>query len=128
MFRDLVKFFDRLEDKVRGLLSRSPVIYAIIGGTAVVLFWRGVELVADSIPWLTGPVSLIISVIILLVTGIFVSFFIGDQIILSGIAREKKITEKTEEEVKSEAHVLDKIHRELHEIKKSIENLKNEKK
>ena len=81
-------------------------------------------MVADMIPWLTGPVSLIISVVVLLLTGVFVSFFIGDQVILSGIAKEKKITEKTEMEVTEEAHFLEKIHREIHEIKKSIEELK----
>ena len=118
------KFFDKLEDRVRTFLSRRPVTYALVGGTAVVLFWRGVEMVADMIPWLTGPVSLIISVVVLLLTGVFVSFFIGDQVILSGIAKEKKITEKTEMEVTEEAHFLEKIHREIHEIKKSIEELK----
>lgn len=32
---------DKLEDKVRGILSHSPLVYALIGGTAIVLFWGG---------------------------------------------------------------------------------------
>src|SRR3989338_7461194 len=113
----ILSFFDKLEDNVRAAFSGLPIIYAFVGGAAIVLFWRGVWMVADTIPFLTGPISILISVVILLATGLFVSFFIGDQIILSGIAKEKKITEKTEEEVKEEAHILTEIHKELHEIK-----------
>ena len=39
--------------------------------------------------FMTGPVSLLLSVVILLITGLFVSFFIGDDIIIAGIKREK---------------------------------------
>ncbi len=109
-----LKFFDRLEDNVRGALSRAPLVYALIGGVAVVLFWRSVWMIADEIPFLSDPyVSLIVSAIILLSTGLFVSFFIGDSILLSGIKGEKKIVEKTEEEIKKEGAVLTNIQNEM---------------
>ena len=41
--------------------------------------------------------STIIGTIILLLTGLFVSFFIGEDIIISGIQEEKRIDELTEE-------------------------------
>ena len=91
MIKHIIKFFDKLEDKVRGGLSRNPIIYTLIGGIAIVLFWRGVWLTADLFPFLTGPVSVVVSVSILLITGLFVSFFIGDQVIISGIKKEKKL-------------------------------------
>ena len=93
LIRKIIRFFDKLEDRVRMKLSHHPVVYTLIGGVAVVLFWRGVEKTADMIPFLNGPVSLIISVVVLLVTGLFVSFFIGDQLILSGLKGEKKMVE-----------------------------------
>lgn len=118
---------DKLEDNIRALLSRHVVLYALIGGVAIVLFWRGVWYTADMFPFLTGPISIIISTAILLVSGLFVSFFIGDRIILSGIKREKKLAEKTEEEIKAEVEVsatvlrkLEKIEKDLGEIKSSI--------
>jgi hypothetical protein len=41
-------------------------------------------------------------VAVLLITGLFVSVLIGDKIILSGVANEKKIVEKTENEIVEE--------------------------
>lgn len=35
-------FFDLLEDHVRGWFSHYPILYGIVGGFGVVLFWRGV--------------------------------------------------------------------------------------
>jgi type VI protein secretion system component VasK len=120
----IIKFFDRLEDKVRSKLSRVPILYAIIGGVAIVLFWRGVWYTADLFPFMTGPVSIIISSIIMLTTGLFVSFFIGDRVILSGLKHEKKVAEKTEEEVKAESDKLDIIIVKLHKVEKDIDLLK----
>ena len=91
IYKKIVRFFDKLEDHVRVALSHYPIIYTIIGGFSIVLFWRGVWMTADYFPFLNGPVSIIISVSILLVTGLFVSFFITDRIILTGIKQEKKL-------------------------------------
>lgn len=124
----IFRILDKLEDKIRFGLSRRPVVYTLIGGVAIVLFWRGVWLTADLYPFLTGPVSLVISVIVLLAIGLFVSFFIGDQILISGLKQEKKITEKTESEIKEESaeiheikHQMETILRELSEIKNKLD-------
>ena len=121
----LAKFFDKLEDKIRKSLSRRPILYAFIGGTAIVLFWRGVWLTADLFPFLSGPVSTIISVLVLLVTGLFVSFFIGDEIIIKALRQEKKISEETEEEIKTEEITLKHIKGELDKIKEKLDKLLN---
>ena len=90
-----LKFFDKLEDKIRKHLSKFPIVYALVGAVGIVLFWRGVWLIADSIPFLSNPyISLFVSIIILLAIGLFVSFFIGDSILLSGLRGEKKLIEK----------------------------------
>ena len=124
MIKKIVHFFDLLEDRIRAKLSRRPVLYTFIGAVGIVLFWRGVERTADMIPFLTGPVSLIISVVVLLLTGVFVSFFIGDQVIIAGIKREKKIVEKTEEEIRAEESELSQIHKKLNEMDREIHELK----
>lgn len=113
-------FFDGVEDRIRNTLSRYPIVYAFIGGTAIVLFWRGVWKVADATPFLTGPVSIFISVAILLVTGLFVSFFIGDTIIISGLKREKRLDEKVASEVKTELDILTDIQKRLGEIEREM--------
>lgn len=104
--KELLYFFDKLEDDTRAVLSKHNILYAFIGGVAIVLFWRGVWITADQIQFLTGPVSILISVAVLLVTGLFVSFFIGDTIIISGIKKEKRLDEKVAGEVKTELDVL----------------------
>ena len=93
MMKKIIKFFDKLEDWVRGKLSHYPILYALIGGVGIVLFWRGVWHVADEMS-LGSWTSIIISLILLLMTGLFVSFFIGHYIIFSGLKQEKKIEEK----------------------------------
>ncbi|MDO8620425.1 MAG: hypothetical protein Q7R64_03715 [bacterium] len=131
----LIRFFDKVEDKARAKLSRSPIVYGVIGGTAIVMFWRGVWHTADILEqsggmWETllgAQVSMVLSAIVLLLTGLFVSFFIGDRIILSGLTREKKLEEKTESEVRAEGTLLIDIYKKLEHLEKEIATLKNEK-
>ncbi len=120
MFSSVVKFFDKLEDKVRAKLSRRPIIYTLIGGVAIVLFWKGVWETAELFPILFGPASIILSVIILLVTGLFVSFFIGDRILISGVTKEKKLAEKTEIEIREEESEIKNVETKLKRIEKEI--------
>ena len=76
----------------------------------------------------SGPVSLVLVVIVLLATGLFVSYFIGDTILISGAKSQKKLAEKTSKEVFEEESgvedikkVVDSIKKEVDEIKKDVE-------
>ena len=126
IFKRAFLFFDRLEDSVRGYLSRRPLLYTIIGGFAIVLFWRGVWHTADLFPFLTGPVSILISVAVLLVTGLFVSFFVGDVIILSGIKKEKKVVDKTEDEILKESANIEQMKKTLTHIEEELSHIHTE--
>lgn len=102
MIRTVISFFDRLEDRIRGALSRRPIIYALVGGVGVILFWKGVWETAETVPLLHGPASILVGVLIMLISGLLVSFFIGDSIIISGLNREKKLVERAAAEVRGE--------------------------
>jgi hypothetical protein len=117
MFISIVRFFDRLEDRVRARLSHRSIFYALIGGIMVIIFWRGVWHTADIIMagdvWMKDikgfweiafyePISVVWSGAVLLMTGLFVSSFIGERIVISGLKNEKKVTDRTEEEVQNE--------------------------
>ncbi len=119
----VLKFFDLLEDKIRERLSKWPIFYGMLAGIGAVLFFRGVWLLADD-AGLSGFASLVISLTIMLVTGTFVSHFITNEVILSGLRKEKKIIDKTEAEVRSEMVTLLEIKEELWKIRDDIEELK----
>ena len=131
-----VKFFDRLEDKIREFLSHHPIPYSIIGGVFVVLFWRGVWETADilmrsfdHVYWLFyPPVQVVVATLVLMLTGLMVSIFIGDRIILSGLRHEKKIEEKTEELVKEEEVSLVGVRNEVRALRRDLEKIINTKK
>lgn len=125
--RGIVGFFDKLEDKVRARLSHHPILYAFVGGVGIVLFWKGVWEAAEHYPLLYGWPSAALGLLLILPTGLFVSFFIGDNIILSGYKKQKKLVEKTEEEIAKDMDInqaikaqLDRIERELLEVKSKL--------
>ena len=128
MLKKLINFFDKLEDKVRIRLSHYPILYALVGAVGIVLVWKGVWESAEHFPILYGPASILLGTAILLVTGLMVSFFIGDTIIISGFKKEKKLVDKTEKEMldatKNQTEILtaeiQHIHRDLEEIKKDM--------
>lgn len=139
MRKTLIKFFDRIEDKVRIRLSHRAILYAFVGGVATLLFWRGAWGTFDKIEKLGGifailfwpPVSLVVSIIILLMTGLFVSVFIGERVIISGLKQEKKIFDKTENEIKEEEGMLlemkiamEELRRDMAEIRGIMEDRK----
>ncbi len=128
MIKKIVHFFDKLEDIVRGELSRAPIIYAFVAGIGVVLFWRGVWHIADQIPYFNGTLSFFVGSIILLMTGVFVSSFVGNRLIISGLTQSKKLTDKSsqeiEEEIAAEEHNLDSIKKTLQKIEQDIEHLR----
>ncbi len=131
--RKVIDYFDRFEDMVRGHLSKYPIAYTIIGGVAIVLFWRGVWHTADILyaqgGWLGWlfyePVSLVITAVILLATGLFVSYFIGDTILISGLKGEKKLAERTQREVKEEEGKISELRATIKEMKNEVDEIRD---
>lgn len=130
----IIRFFDKLEDKVRSRLSHRSIIYAFVGGLCTVLFWRGVWHSGDILMEQGGflawmfyePITVVWCSIVLLLTGLFVSNFIGERIIISGLKQEKKVTDKTEDEVKAEEEEISRLERKLDLLMKEIAVLKDE--
>ena len=134
---------DKLEDRVRGKLSHYPIIYAFIGGAGVIIFWRGIWHTVDylmeffnagnivsststnfsQLPWWDGPLSIVFGASLLLITGLFVGSFIGTEIVISGLKGEKKITERTEEEVELDVKESIKIKQEIHAMDERIKHV-----
>ncbi|HAV11711.1 MAG TPA: hypothetical protein DCX32_04210 [Candidatus Moranbacteria bacterium] len=142
MFKRIIDYFDKLEDRIRRKLSRKPLLYAFIGGVGAVLFWRGVwhttdfimseifrassgnsSLNLEGMPWWDGASSLVIGSVMLLMTGAFVSSFIGNEIIITGLKGEKKIAEKTEMEVIKEIEETGKLKQQVREISSRLSTI-----
>lgn len=117
--------FDKLEDKTRAYLSKRAMAYAFLGGIGVVLFWRGVWHMADDFG-LSSFGSVVVGIVILLVTGLFVSALIGDQVIISGLRGEKKVTEKTKEELEEEMRRHIRENEEIKSIDKRLGDIEKE--
>ncbi len=117
--KGVLKFFDKLEDRIRGILSHYPILYAFLGGVGVVLFWRGVWHTADDLG--VGSItSLVLGSVLLLLTGVFVSAFIGNKLIISGLIGEKKLSEKAEEEIETEEAQLKNLQSTLNRVEKRL--------
>jgi hypothetical protein len=128
-------------NKLTAFLSHRPKLYALVVGIGVVLFWRGVWHTADQVheylsyglvsssldayssPWWDGPFSFVVGAIILYYSGAFISSFIGNELILSGLRGEKKLNQKTEEEVRGEVESIAGIKNSLREITRNMEQL-----
>jgi len=134
----------KIEEKIKIYLSHRPRLYALIVGIGIVLFWRGVwhstdliheyfnffqnNLTIDSVSsiWWDGPISFVVGIVVLHFTGAFTSSFIGNELILSGLRGEKRLTEKTEGEVRVEEEVIMDIKKELGVMTEKIAELENE--
>lgn len=134
----------KIEEKIKIYLSHRPKLYALIVGVGIVLFWRGIwhstdlihtyynffqnNLTIDNIssPWWDGLLSFIIGSVILSFTGAFTSSFIGNELILSGLRGEKRLSEKTETEVKAEEEFIFEIKQELGTMTEKIQQLEKE--
>jgi len=125
LIKKIIEFFDKLENKVRRKLSHYPILYAFIGGVGVVLFWRGVWHIADDIS-VSSVLSLIIGSIMLLITGIFVSAFVGSKLIISGLVGERKIEEKEEQELETEEMQLKNLQKTLKRVEEKLEHIDKE--
>lgn len=138
MTKNFINYFDRLEDRTRARLSRYPIVYALLGGVGIVLFWRGVwhtadlvmisvqNLDIDLIAALDSIMSFAVGTMILLLTGVFVSSFIGSRLIITGLSGEKKLTEKTKDEIFTEEDQIQSIQKTLDRVEKKIEKIENE--
>jgi len=138
------KTIRRYREKITIYLSHRPKLYALIVGIGIVLFWRGVWHTTDLVhtyfkffqssstigapysAWWDGPLSLIVGVIILYFTGAFISSFIGNELILAGLRKEKRLEGKTESEMKSEAQSVLEIRSGLKNVEEKIEELEKE--
>lgn len=125
LLKKVLKFFDKLEDKIRGKLSHYPILYAFIGGAGVVLFWRGIWHTADDINVSSGA-SFILGSVVLLMTGVFVSDFIGNRLIISGLIGEKKLSEKEESEIETEETQLKNLQNTLNNLEKKLDHIDKE--
>lgn len=142
MISKIIIFFDKLEDKVRHKLSRKPILYAFIGGTGVIIFWRGIWHLNDfiiaeitrtsshassidlgSLPWWDSVSSIVAGGAMLLITGILVPSFVGNEVIISGLRKEKKIAERTEEEVETELEKIKEVEKEMHIISEKLSQI-----
>jgi hypothetical protein len=136
MIKKVFKFFDIFEDVVRSSLSHFPIFYSLVGGTGVILFWRGIWRIADFLEAKSGVLAILFSplgsmaigVSVLLATGLFVSVFIGDKIIMSGITKDKKIIEKTKDEIIEEEDRLKILQTHVTHIEKTLDLPKRHKK
>ena len=134
MIKSIIKFFDKLEDKVRARLSHRSVLYAFLGGVSTVLFWREIWHTGDILMNLGGiwgwifyePITIVWTSIILLMTGLFVSNFIGERIVISGLKKEKKVTDKTEEEVKKEEDRIANLNAKINTLTNDVAAIKDE--
>ena len=125
MIKEIIKFFDRLEIKIRGKLSHYPVLYAFIGGVGIVLFWRGVWHTADDMN-VSSILSLIMGFFILLVAGVFVAEFIGNKLIIAGLIGEKRLATKEEGEIETEESQLKNLQSTLNRVEKKLSDLESE--
>jgi len=125
-------------------LSHRAYLYALITGIGIVLFWRGVWHTVDVFhvllneyqmsgsldlagqPWWDGPLSFMVGCILLYLTRAFVSSFIGNELILSGLRTEKKLTQETDSELKTEMTTVSAIKAELGTISEALEALEIE--
>lgn len=133
MINKVINYFDKLEDKVRAKLSHTSIFYAMIGGACTVIFWRGVWHTADLLKSYGGiwgiifndQVTIVWAATVLLMTGLFVSNFIGERIIISGLKNEKKVTDKTEVEIDKEEDQIRSIRSKINQMSADIEEIKN---
>ena len=140
-FRKIYRWADKFEDRVRGRLSHYPLIYAFIGGAGIIIFWRGIwhsvdylvasftaadPVVITGFPWWDGPVSAVFGTLLLLATGLWVSSFIGNEILISGVNGEKRVAEKTEQEIKEDVVLEQRIAREIKDIGRRLDKIESE--
>ncbi len=129
----LFKSIRRIEARIRGRFSHVPVLYAFLGGSLMIIFWRGIWHTTDMLEAKEGilsfifypPITLVWSGLLMLFIGVFIPLFIGEQIILSGLKQEKTFNEKTKKEIDEEEVSLDRVNERIIGLERQIEELKS---
>ncbi len=130
-----MSFIRKAQIALRARIGKYPLLYALIGGIGIVLFWRGIWYCADyiyafmvptaaassgiSLGWpnvIDGLVSIIIGSLLLLSTGLFVTELAGGEMVL----REEK---KEEQTVKKESTELPGIETEIRHIEDELKEI-----
>jgi hypothetical protein len=75
--------------------------------------------------WWDGPLSVLVGFIILSIIGVFVSNFIGNEIIIAGLRGEKKFSQKVAEEERTEGGAIAEMKGELKRISDQLEELED---
>jgi hypothetical protein len=109
------------------------VLYAFLGGSLMIIFWRGIWHTTDMLEAKEGilsfifypPITLVWSGLLMLFIGVFIPLFIGEQIILSGLKQEKTFNEKTKKEIDEEEVSLDRVNERIIGLERQIEELKS---
>jgi hypothetical protein len=135
--------FKKIMLKIKAWLSHHPFLYALLGGTGVVLFWRGVWLTTDflmltkyalisygsiesgGVLWWDGPLSLLLGIVILSCISAFVSSLIGNEMIISGLRAEKSLVDKESKIIKDEGVVIEDIRSSLAIITSRLDDLEH---
>ena len=122
MIKDIEKRLEKIEEKIREKLSHYPILYALIGGIGVVLFWRGIWHMADDMS-MASETSFVIGIVILVFTGLFVSEFIGKKLIISGLVGEKELAKKEEKQIKTEEGEIETEETQLRSLQGTLKKL-----
>ncbi|MDQ1281745.1 MAG: hypothetical protein QG630_96 [Patescibacteria group bacterium] len=134
-FQKIESYFSKTELKNRAYLSKRKFLYALLGGAGVVLYWRGIWHSADILEIKGGlilkiifsPVgSIILGILLLSSIGLLVQAFIGADVIISGIKKEKQEIDKTEEELKKDEEAREKEKNLIKEIDEHLHSLQKE--
>jgi hypothetical protein len=76
--------------------------------------------------WWDGPLSFVVGCVLLYTTRAFISSFIGNELILSGLRTEKKMTREADTELKTEIGAITDIKQEIDTITKNLGDLEAE--
>lgn len=77
-------------------------------------------MMADDLWFMTGPISTLLGLLILMVIGLLVSVFVGDSIIISGLKKEQKSFEKARLQIEAESKNIADIETEVRRIRRKI--------
>jgi hypothetical protein len=134
-FQKIEESISKTELKNRAYLSKHKFLYALLGGAGVVLYWRGIWHTADILESEGGlllkiifsPVgSILLGILLLSSIGLLVQEFIGADVIISGLKKEKQEIDKTEEELKKEEEAENKERELIKEIDEHLHHLERE--